>query len=105
MLKGNKPRAANQADDEGVAVFCVADDRSRAYDTGTPLPARAVVAEDIDLEGECLRAGSVVSIVQAEIVDERDVIVGFKYKGFTGVCSLAQLKLTPTDVEGAGEGD
>lgn len=97
MSKNNKRATASQDDvDKGTAVFCVPDRRSKIYDLGFPLPADAVVVADMEVgeEGECIRAGTMVTVIQAEIVDEADVLLGFRYEGGTGVCDLHEVRFT-----------
>lgn len=80
--------------EKGVAVFHVPDSRSRAYDLGSRLPLEAVVLKDIDVgNGERIPAGTVVTVIQAEIIDERDVLLGFVYGSESGVCGIDELQL------------
>lgn len=94
MSKNNKTSAATQDDvDRGVAIFWIPDSRSKAYDVGRPLPADAWVVADIEVgEGERIPAGTRVTVIQAEIIDDTEVLLGFRYEKGAGVCDLGQLR-------------
>lgn len=95
MSKNTRRRAATQADvDEGTAVFWIPDSRSRIYDLGRQLPANAVVTVDMEVgtAGDLIAAGTRVSVIQSEIVDERDILLGFSYSEGVGVCALDQVR-------------
>jgi len=97
MLKNNEVLPATQADvDKGTAVFCIPDSRSKVYDLGSPLPVEAAVTTDMEVggEGERIPAGTIVTVVQAEIVDESDVLLGFVYGEERGVCMLDQVQFS-----------
>ncbi len=97
MSKNSKYTAATQDDvDKGRAVFWIPDSRSKVYHLGFPLPADAIVVADMEVgeAEEYIRAGTTVTVIQAEIVDEKDVLLGFRYEGGTGVCDLNQLRFT-----------
>ena len=92
----NNRQAATEADvDKGDAVFFVPDKRSRPYSLDRPLPARAQIAKPIRVErsDETIPAGTNVEVVQVEIVDEKDILVGFVNQGVPGVCMLEEIEL------------
>ena len=95
MSKNTKLLTATQADvDEGRAVFWVPDFRSKVYDVGLPLPADARLLCDIEVEkaGDLIPAGTTVTVVQAEIVDDKDILIGFRYAGGAGVCAFEEVR-------------
>ena len=96
MLKNTDKKPATEADvEQGLAAFWIPDQRSNVYDIGVLLPAPAIVAKDIEVgENERIPAGTPVTVIQAEIVDEADIIIGFKYDGGIGVCSLQEITIT-----------
>lgn len=89
-----RTRPASAEDVErGRAVFHIPDSRSKAYDLGFSLPAEANVAADIVVsENEKILIGTRITVVQAEIVDDQDIILGFSYDGGQGVCSLSEVR-------------
>ena len=92
----NEGRAATEADvDEGLAIFFIPDSRSRAYQTGRTLPVHAKVTKTIEIEDteETIPAGTVVEIIQVELVDDKDILVGFMNEGTPGVCALEEVQL------------
>ncbi|HET9363477.1 MAG TPA: hypothetical protein VFP71_00675 [Candidatus Angelobacter sp.] len=95
MLKNNndmKPATAEDVE-KGSAVFYVPDSRSKVYELGFSLPAEAVVVSDIEVgDGEKIPVGTALTIIQAEIVDNRDVLLGFSYKSVKGVCSDGEVQ-------------
>jgi hypothetical protein len=93
MSKKSEKKPATQADvDSGSAVFFVPDTRSKFYDLGMPLPVEAILVADIEAsEGECMRAGTTITVVQAEIVDDRDVLLGITCGEQKGVCMLNEV--------------
>jgi hypothetical protein len=95
----NDPQPATaEAVEKGLAVFHVPDSRSRAYNLGAPLPLEAIVVKDIDVgNGERIFAGTVVTVIQAEIVDERDVLIGFVYGSDSGVCGIDEVQLRKSE--------
>jgi len=84
-------RVATEADfHSGVAVFYVPDGLSAPYSLGRDLPIRA---ELVKSEGTDWPVGSQVSIVQAEISDGKDVILGVVHGDEQGICTLEDVKL------------
>jgi len=84
-------RVATEADfHSGAAVFHVPDGRSVPYSLGRDLPIRA---ELVKSEGTDWPVGSQVSIVQAEISDGKDVILGVVHGDEQGICTLEDVKL------------
>lgn len=97
LKKDRKKDAATQADvDSGKAAFWVPENRSKAYDLGFPLPAQAVIRKGLECkEGEePIPAGTFVTVVQAEIVDGSDVLIGFTYEGGQGVCAFDEIEFS-----------
>jgi len=88
----NKP-ATKEDVEAGLAIFCVPDDRSKIYDLGVPLPARARTRRDIGPEEKPIRAGSIVEVIQCEIVDDAEILVGFRQDSEEGVCALEEIEI------------
>ena len=87
-----QPASAEDVE-RGSAVFYVPDARSKVYDLGFSLPAEAIVVSDIDVgEAERISAGTVITVIQAEIVDDRDVLLGFSYQAGRGVCTASEVR-------------
>lgn len=86
-------RVATQDDvDHGVCVFFIPEERSAPYALGRPLPAAARIVRPND--GSDFPAyGTEVQIVQAEIVDGVEILVGFLTDGAEGVCVLEDVEL------------
>jgi len=79
----------------GKAIFHVRAGRSRVYDLGCPLPVKAILKEDIDFgdSGKPVPKGTMVEVVQVEIVDGTDVLVGFRIGAEDGTCVLDELEI------------
>lgn len=88
-------RVATQADvDSGVCVFFIPEDRSAPYSLGHPLPITAKIVRPND--GSAFPAsGTLVQIVQAEIIDNTEILVGFITDDSEGVCTLEDVELLP----------
>ena len=95
MSDDAKSRPATEQDVmNGDAVFFVPDGRSRIYDLGVRLPASARLSRDLDLgESGTLCNGTKITIIQAEIVDAKDVVIGFRVGAGEFVCALEELEL------------
>src|SRR5437870_4944038 len=89
----NRTQPATAADvSEGRAVFWVPDSRSEIYDLGLSLLTRVTVTTDIDIgDGEFIRAGTEITMNQAERVDGKEVLLCFVYPGGSSICNLDQL--------------
>ena len=81
----------------GRAVFYIADNRSMVYDQGRPLPLTARYRQDTETntagEQGIIAAGTVVEIIQCEIGDNGEILVGFRYAGGEGICMLNELDM------------
>jgi hypothetical protein len=81
----------------GRAVFYIPDNRSTVYDLGRPLPLTARYREDTETstasEQGTIAAGTVVEIIQCEIGDNGQILVGFRYAGGEGLCMLHELEI------------
>jgi hypothetical protein len=81
----------------GRAVFYIPDNRSKVYDLGRPLPLAARYRQDTDIstakEQGSIPAGTVVDIIQCEIGDNGEILVGFRYAGGEGLCMLNELDI------------
>src|SRR6478672_8974792 len=81
----------------GRAIFYVPDNRSTVYDLGRPLPLPARYRQDTEIgTGDQLRnipAGTPVEIIQCEIGDNGEIVVGFRYDGGEGLCMLHELEI------------
>jgi hypothetical protein len=96
MSRSSESSPATQADvDSGKAVFWIPDARSQVYDLGYFLPAEATAKTTIEFgEGESIPEGATMTVVQAEIVDGADVLLGFTYGDTRGVCALDQVEFS-----------
>lgn len=81
----------------GVAIFFVPDNRSKVYDLGRPLPLPARYRQDTEIgtgdELKIIPAGTLVEIVQCEIGDNGEILVGFRYNRGVGICMLNELEI------------
>jgi hypothetical protein len=81
----------------GRAIFFIPDDRSTVYDLGRPLPLKARLRQDTetstDDQQEVLPAGTQVEIIQCEIGDNGQILVGYRYHGGVGICMLNELEM------------
>jgi hypothetical protein len=92
-----KPRALNgrtatQRDvDAGQVIFYVPDGRSTPYRFGhdLPLPARLINSD----ETTGFAAGTVIEVLQAEVGDTGDVLIGFVTGTEEGICMLHEIEL------------
>ena len=76
-----------------TVIFFVPDGRSQPYTFASLLP----LAARTRLEGEqngFPAAGTEIQIIQAELVDDKDVVLGFLYDGEAGICVLSDVELT-----------
>jgi hypothetical protein len=80
--------------ESGRAIFYIPDRRSRPYDLGWSLPLKAVLLKELEFGAQrTLPKGTQVDIVQAEIVDGKDVILGFLRDGEPGICALEEVEV------------
>jgi hypothetical protein len=81
----------------GRAIFYIPDNRSKVYDLGRPLPLSARYRQDTETstakEQGIIPAGTVVHIIQCEIGDNGEILVGFRYNGGEGICMLHELEI------------
>ena len=81
----------------GVAIFYILDKRGKVYDLGRPLPLPARYRQDTEIgTGDQLRnipAGTPVEIIQCEIGDNGEILVGFRYERGVGICMLNELDI------------
>lgn len=85
-------RAATKADSEaGEVVFYIEEGRSAPYSFGRDLPLRARLIGAEDTTG--LAQGTVIEILQAEVGDTGDVLIGFVTDAEEGVCMLHEIEL------------
>jgi ribosomal protein L2 len=86
MDKEDKPReemkkpATEEDCKAGRAVFYVPNNRSTVYDLGRPLPLPARYRQDTEIgtaaQLEIIPAGAPVEIIQCEIGDNGEIVVG-----------------------------
>jgi hypothetical protein len=71
----------------GRAIFYIPDNRSTVYDLGRPLPLSARYRQDtvIGTGQEVISAGTMVAVMQCEIGDNGEILVGFLYAGGEGI--------------------
>jgi hypothetical protein len=93
-INGDRPAIESDARN-GLAVFYVAEGRSKVFDMGVALPAQGILLEDAG-EEQPIPAGTSVQVIQAEILDDRSVLLGFSVNGKQGVCTLEQIAIEPT---------
>jgi hypothetical protein len=81
----------------GRAIFYIPDNRSKVYDLGRALPLPARYRQDTDTstakEQGIIPAGTAVEIIQCEIGDNGEILVGFRYHGGEGICMLNELEI------------
>ena len=81
----------------GRAIFYIPDNGSKVYDLGQPLPMQARVREDTETstanKQEIIPAGTPVEIIQCEIGDNGEILVGFRYDGGEGICTLKEIEI------------
>jgi hypothetical protein len=78
----------------GRAIFYVPDERSLPYDLGRPLPLPGKFKVDTQVSpGDLIPAETIVQIVQCEIVDDEQILVGFYYAAGQGICELSEVTL------------
>jgi hypothetical protein len=97
-LRGEMKKPATEQDCKaGIAVFYVPDNRSTVYDLGRPLPLPARYRQDTEIgTGDQLKiipAGTPVEIIQCEIGDNGEIVVGFRYGEGDGICMLSELEI------------
>jgi hypothetical protein len=91
--KNDMKPATSEDVERGSAVFYVPDSRSKVCELGFSLPSEAVVISDIEVgHGEKISVGTAVTIIQAEIVDDREVLLGFSYESGKGVCTASEVR-------------
>ncbi len=81
---------------KGQAIFYVPKRKSRVYDLGRPLPIPARVRVPMEVgAGEIIPVGTAITVVQAEIVDGVDVLIGFRFGDGAeeGLCMLDEIEL------------
>jgi hypothetical protein len=90
---------ATEADvEKGIAIFWIPDSRSKLYDLGGSLPLEAFVVSDLDVGNkQFIPAGTIIWVVQAEIVDDSEILLGFKYSEGQGICTLDQVEFKKYD--------
>jgi hypothetical protein len=94
----NKREPATETDvRDGAAIFYVTDSRSKPFDLGVALPVGAVLLEDAG-EQQPIPAGTRVQIIQAEILDDSQVLLGFTYaNNGQGICTLDTIAIESDD--------
>ena len=90
----------------GRAVFFIPDNRSTVYDLGKPLPVQARLRQDLEIgsaeQQDVIPAGTQVEIIQCEIGDNGEILVGFQYEGGVGICMLNDIEIIETPSIGQG---
>jgi hypothetical protein len=89
-------RVATQADvDTGNCVFFMPDQRSTPFSFDRELPISAVVILEDDAQNFAPK-GTVVTIVQAELGDTGDVLLGVLYgDDQQALCLLSDVEVVP----------
>lgn len=92
-MSRNATRSATENDVEsGRAAYWVPDGRSQPYELGISLPTYGVLRVDIGNQ-DPIKAGETVQVIQAELIDGTDVLLGFVWKGQMGVCDLHEVEI------------
>jgi hypothetical protein len=85
-------RSATQADvDAGTVVFYIPDGRSTPYYFGRDLPLRALLLGPEEQSG--FPDGTVIDVLQAEVGDNGEVLIGFVAGEEEGICQLNEIEL------------
>jgi hypothetical protein len=85
-------RAATKADqDAEEVIFYIPDGRSVPYRFGRDLPLSARLISPEEATG--FPVGTVIEILQAEVGDTGDVLIGFMVGEEEGVCQLNEIEL------------
>ena len=85
-------RAATKADQDAEEVtFYIPDGRSVPYQFGRDLPLSARLISSEEATG--FPIGTVIEILQAEIGDTGDVLIGFMAGEEEGICQLNEIEL------------
>jgi hypothetical protein len=94
----NREPATEEDTRNGSAVFFVPEStRSKVFDLGVALPTDAVLLEDAG-EVQPVPAGTRVQIIQAEILDDLHVLLGFTYADDgQGICTLDTIAIESDD--------
>jgi hypothetical protein len=80
---------------EGRAIFYVKDDRSVPHDLGRPMPLAAIVKKTMEVSGgKSIPPGTSIMVVQAEKPDDGSVLIGFRYNGGQGICTIDEIELS-----------
>ena len=91
-LRALNGRAATKADqDAEEVIFYVPDGRSVPYQFGRDLPLSARLISSEEATG--FPVGTEIEILQAEIGDTGDVLVGFIAGEEEGICQLNEIEL------------
>ncbi len=86
-------RVATEAEGEaGEVIFYIPDHRSIPYSFRRNLPVTAVVTKP-DVGDGFPAPGTILEIVQAELVDGKDVVLGFINGDDEGICMLEDVQL------------
>ncbi len=85
-------RAATRADvDEGTVVFYIPHGRSTPYEFGRDLPLRARLLASEEQSG--FPEGTEIDVLQAEVGDDGEVLIGFVAGEEEGICQLNEIEL------------
>jgi hypothetical protein len=85
-------RAATQADvDAGTVIFYISDGRSTPYQFGRDLPLRARILGPEEQSG--FPDGTLIDVLQAEVGDNGEVLIGFVVGEEEGICQLNEIEL------------
>jgi hypothetical protein len=85
-------RSATQGDvDAGTVIFYVPEGRSTPYQFGRDLPLRARLLGSEEQTG--FPTGTEVDVMQAEVGDTGDVLIGFVTGDDEGICLLHEIDL------------
>jgi hypothetical protein len=99
----NRGPATEEDARNGSAVFFVPEStRSKVFDLGVALPTGAVLLEEVGEENP-VPAGTCVQIIQAEILDDSHILLGFAYAdNGHGICTLDAIAIESDDGDKPG---
>lgn len=99
----NRRGPATEGDAQnGSAVFFIADGRSRAFDLGVALPVDAILVREVG-ENQPVPAGTRVQVIQAELLEDSSILLGFIYAEGQGICTLDEIAIESSEKAGSND--
>jgi hypothetical protein len=100
-MRNREPATEEDARNGSAAFFVPESTRSKVFDLGVALPAGAVLLEEVGEENP-VPAGTRVQLIQAEILDDLHVLLGFTYDGGVGICTLEGIAIESDEKDELG---